>query len=266
MKKLNLLLITTLLCALLLTACGGGGSSESKKEEAPTEAEATTAVEATTEAKEALTDDDCFDIVFADAPVDEFVADNKRISRKKDGTILFTFTTVDGDYSYKLDAYTGEILEKTQPEKITTTKGSGGFDDDDVFDALGEICPVDYAQGKNLKIKKSNDNASLEVSFNTEDGDFFYRFDRETGELLEKREPENITEKSKVVEVSGDADDPFSVARNECCKVAGVNPWEAEDLNIKEVTANKIYEVTFKYKGKDYDLIYDMTTGKVEEN
>lgn len=266
MKKLNLLLITTLLCALLLTACGGGGSSEQKKEEAPTEAEATTAAEATTEAKKELTDDDCFDIVFADAPIDEFVADNKRISRKKDGTILFTFTTVDGDYSYKLDAYTGEILEKTQPEKITTTKGSGGFDDDDVFDALGEICPVDYAQGKNLKIKKSSDNASLEVSFNTEDGDFFYRFDRETGELLEKKEPENITRETKGTKSDSQDDDPFSAAVTACCKYADISPGNAENIHIKEITANKTYEVTFKYDGKDYDLIYDATSGKVEKN
>ena len=266
MKKLNLLLFTTLLCALLLTACGGGGGAEPIKEEAPTEAEATTAAEVNTEAKEELTDDDCFDIVFADAPIDEFVADNKRISRKKDGTIVFTFTTVDGDYSYTLDAYTGEILEKTQPEKITTTKGSGGFDDDDVFDALGEICPVDYAQGKNLKIKKSSDNASLEVSFNTEDGDFFYRFDRETGELLEKKEPENITGETKGTKSDSQDDDPFNAATNACCKHAGVNPWEVEDLHIKEIAANKTYEVTFKYDGKDYDLIYDVASGKVEEN
>ena len=266
MKKRNLLLITALVCALLLTACGGGGATDTKKEE-PAEATTEAPAEATTEAKVELTDDDCFDIVFADAPIDEFVADNKHISRKKDGTIVFTFTTVDGDYSYTLDAYTGEILEKIQPEKITTTKGSGGFDDDDVFDALEEICPVDYAQGENLKIRKSNDNASFEVSFSTDDGDFFYRFDRQTGELLEKREPENITQKkSDAVVVDGDADDPFSLARNACCKYADVNPWEAEGLNIKEITKDKAYEVTFTYQGKDYDLLFDMDTGKVTEN
>lgn len=298
MKKRNLLFITFIL-VLLLAACGDGTAGDTttpqKKDESiqnttaeeaeisnnaasqkkeDSAANATTVEKAeiniestepqTEDAKIELSDDDCFDIVFSDAPTDSLTADNCTIERKKDGTIIFTFTTVDGEYSYKLDAYTGEILEKSQPETITTSKND--HVDDDIFDILKEICPVDYAQGENLKIRKSDDNSSFEVSFNTSDGYFFYRIDRETGEVIEKQEPENITEKSKVIKENADDKDPFSIATDACCKYANVNPWEAEGIHIKEISANKLYEVTFSYNGADYDLIYDFTTGEVTSN
>ncbi len=89
--------------------------------------------------------------------------------------------------AWLFDSHTGEILDKKVPDKVTSNSSDGqSYDEDAVFDALKEACPVDYATGENLKIKKSSDGASYEVSFNTSDGEFFYNFDKETLEVLEK--------------------------------------------------------------------------------
>ena len=265
-RKGNVLLLPAVLFALILTGCGGGAAAPGPEAEATTAAvtvtEAATETEAVPETKKELTDDDLFEIVFDDAPVDEFVADNKKISRKKNGTIVFTFNTADGEYAYTIDADTGEILEKVQPEKITTSSDDGSFDDDDVFDALKEQCPVDYATGENLKIKKNQDGSAVEVSFNTGDGEFFYKFDTKTGELLEKREPEHITDQAD----QPGGGDPFSEAITQCCKFANVSPGEAQDMHIKEIGKGESYQVTFTYNGEDYDLVYNPSTGTVEEN
>ena len=272
-RKGNVLLLTSVLFALILTGCGGGAAAPEPEAEATTAAvtvteaavktEAATETEAAAETKKELSDDDLFEIVFDEAPVDEFSADNKKIRRKKNGTILFTFNTADGEYAYTIDANTGEILEKVEPEKTSTSSSDESFTEDDVFDALKEQCPVDYAAGENLKIKKNQDGSAIEVSFNTSDGDFFYKFDTKTGELLEKREPEHITDQAK--EKSGGGD-PFSEAISQCCKYANVSPGEAKDMHIKEIGKGESYQVTFTYNGEDYDLIYNPSTGKVEEN
>ena len=88
MKKGNVLWLAAVLFALILTGCGGGAAAPGKETEATTAAPAVTEAateapaQAATEAKKELSDDDIFEIVFDDAPVNEFSADNKKIRRK----------------------------------------------------------------------------------------------------------------------------------------------------------------------------------------
>lgn len=256
MRKYFALLAALVMAGILLTACGGEAPAETATEAATTEAPPV-------ENKVELTDDDYFDIVFADAPVQEQDAQNVDIRRKDNGTTIFSFTTSDGDYVYTIDANTGEILERVQPDTITTSKGkSETLSDDELFDRLAQECPVDYALGNNLKIKRSKDKKIFDVTFDTEDGDYYYSFDAVTGELLDKTEPDNITEKSKSPGAQK-SDDPIGQAIDACCSYADVSISEAEDIHVSE-NGDKT-EVSFHVGDKKYDLVYDTASGKVEE-
>lgn len=167
--------------------------------------------------------------------------------------------------AWLFDSHTGEILDKKVPDKVTSNSSDGqSYDEDAVFDALKEACPVDYATGENLKIKKSSDGASYEVSFNTSDGEFFYNFDKETLEVLEKREPETITNKDQAGAESADI---METAITKCCEYADTNPGEVKDIKIKEVGSgdSKTYQVTFVKDEKNYSLVFDPVSGKVTE-
>lgn len=263
-KKIFAGLSLVVMAALMLSACGKGENSAPAAETA-TEV-ATEAESASTEAKIELTDDDLFDVVFADAPVNELDAQNIHIKKEKEGTTIFTFSSIDGEYAYTIDSYTGEILDKKQPEKITTSRDKTvTFDEDGIFDALAKYCPVDYAKAENLKIKKAKDLSNYEVRFSTPDGEFYYKFDAETGELLEKKEPENITDQSKVSEQD---EDPAGDAISKCCDYAGISIADAENIKVKVIGKGDDvkYQVTFQCKGQDYDLVYTPSTGKVEKN
>ncbi|MBR0381619.1 MAG: hypothetical protein IJH71_04180 [Eubacterium sp.] len=78
----------------------------------------------------------------------------------------------------------------------------------------------------------------------------------------EESTEEAISAKSKTASDNGD---PFSMAIDACLKYADVQIEDTEDLKITEVD-KEIYRVTFRAGGKDYDLLYNNSSGKVTEN
>lgn len=266
-KKLYVMLAACAMAGLVLTGCGGGSSDKGAgagKEETVTEA--TTEVVVVTENQIELTDDDLFELVFAEAPVHEDDAMDVHIKRNEDGTVIFSFRSVDGDYAYTINGQTGEILDKKQPDKITTTNAKAtSFDEDQIFDAIKKYSPVDYAKAQNLKIKKAKDLSYYEVTFSTSDGDFYYKLDGKTGDLLDKKEPDHISEKNQIAEQD---DDPYGAAISACVDYVGVDMPNAKNIHVKEIGKGdgKKIQVTFDSDGKSYDLIYDPSSGKVEKN
>ena len=81
-------------------------------------------------------------------------------------------------------------------------------------------------------------------------------------ESRDKKQTEKDTSKSKI---KSDSDDPFSIAITACCKYADVSQEDARDLKVKEID-KETYRVTFKSDGKDFDLLYNASTGEVKEN
>ena len=71
-----------------------------------------------------------------------------------------------------------------------------------------------------------------------------------------------VSTKSKT---KSDDGDPFSVAIDACLNYADVQVEDTEDLKVTEVDEDT-YRVTFKTGKKDYDLLYNASTGKVTEN
>ena len=265
-KRVTVFLSVFVLSGLIFTGCVNQGSApQAEKETTEAPAQADTQAAESTE-KEMLSDDEIRDIVFDDAPVSIIDAQDMRQEQNLNtGEVVYSFKSKDGEYVYTINMYTGEIIDKKQPDKITTSKSNAEtFDEDAVFEYLRTYCPVDYALVDDLKVALDEERNIYEVTFSTADGPFYYSFDVEKGELLEERIPEHITDKTW----QSQTDDPYGEAIDKCIAYSGFKNQEVGDIDINEMGEGdgKKIQVSFKVKGEDYTFIYTPSTGKVEKN
>ncbi|MBR1829689.1 MAG: hypothetical protein IJ781_09310 [Atopobiaceae bacterium] len=173
MKKSRIgIAVASLLLTLLLVGCGG--SQEAPSAEPAAEPEAIE--EATTEEKTPLDSQALLDAVFAVCPIDLSQMDNIKVGAEHDGKVEVTFDSAAGPFSYTLDAYTGEILDKTEPEVSAEVKAADPTEEaiNACFDSLDG-----YNGGaENIKVKfvESDGAQKIEVEFdwNGEHHDMLY--------------------------------------------------------------------------------------------
>ena len=143
--------------------------------------------------REPLTGDETYDIVFNLCPIQSSQAQNINVQRSEEGIWEYTIESVYGTYFYSLDGYTGEILDRIEPDQDEARSQAGGFQDpltaEQALDAAEAVLPMDSVAALTRNVSKKADGSFL-VTFGTEYGDFIYLIDGFTGEVLEKTEPE----------------------------------------------------------------------------
>ena len=193
------LIVCILLAALLtgLSDCGGQSAAEptAAPTQAPAEAHAETAApEATpepTEAPEAMDADAILDYLFDAVPIELQEMENLHLSQRSDGAWIAAFDSAYGEFLYILNQYTGEIIERDEPdvEEQIASGAAQMLTAEQVREIVREISPVAFSEAKNFKVSYTKDMGWI-VTFGSDFGDFIYVVDDYTGEILEREEPD----------------------------------------------------------------------------
>ena len=140
--------------------------------------------------RERLSADDILTCVFQECPIDIGMAKSIKVARRADDCWAVTFGSGYGDFLYVVDAY-GEIISKSEPD-VEAAKAAGvqePLSHEDVFNRVFAQCPIKVSEMKDLNIASGADGSWI-VTFGSDYGDFLYRVDGLTGEILERSEPE----------------------------------------------------------------------------
>ncbi len=141
--------------------------------------------------QEPLSADEVLDAVFKACPIDITAAQKLKTSPKGDDTWTVSFGSSYGDFLYVVDGFTGEILEKTEPDLEAAkaqAASAGPLSTDDVMNRVFGVCPLTPDKLSNIKLSQRSDGVWT-VTFDSADGPFLYLVDGNTGEILEKTEP-----------------------------------------------------------------------------
>ncbi len=172
-KKHIIMIMAAIAVCMLCVLCGCGGTSDEASDE-------TTAAETTAEAKmstDQLTDIALKDIGFGAAAVSD-------LAMKEDGdNAIITFKAEGKECSYTINAYTGEIVEKSVPEGI----GEGNESDDPGFDAVLDRAfeEIEGFDGQMTNVKESAEDGVTTISFDWNGNHYEYRYDQEKKEIIE---------------------------------------------------------------------------------
>lgn len=258
----------------VLCACSGNASSsESQKTE--------------------LTSAQISDAAFAAAPIDESAAFDIKIGVVKDGKAVVTFGSTYGDFSYTIDAYTGEVLEKTEPTEALEEAKKNPLDSDPIDLAMNACLNAYKTNGKetNVNVKSRTDDGvqKVRVQFDCEGKHYDLDYDVATGKITEYSaeteeaadKKENDDKKAAAVEDAKKAaaeatqngtkklgdEEAQDMALDACWNIYVID-GSPEDIKLEAFTdysngdAQKV-RVQFDLNGEHYDLIYDVATGEI---
>lgn len=268
-KTTMLALTLALTLAPTLAACGGSADTE-----------ASTAT--------MLTQDQIMDAAFEACPLSIDDAFDILVSTIKDGVATVTFSSKYGDFSYTIDAYTGEVVDKVEPAEALEALAQNPLNKDAVGLATS-ACLDAYAKNgaaENIESKARTDNGvqKVRVQFDYEGKHYDLDYDVATGKISEysadAESAANAQEASseraaaeaeaqaaaKKATNNGtkklDADTAADMALQAAFKIYDKEGKSdnLETLFYTEGGAQKV-EVQFDIEGKHYDLIYDVATG-----
>ena len=141
--------------------------------------------------REELSSDEIYDIVFGLCPVQRSAADKISRSYSPDGSWEITIATVYGDFFYKVDAYSGEVLDKIEPD-VDMIREQEGFREpitsEQALEIAEKACPLDFGAITGRKVSQSE--AGFTVTLSSSSGSYVYTINKLTGEIVEKTEPE----------------------------------------------------------------------------
>ena len=141
--------------------------------------------------REPLDAEGILNAVFDACPIDITQARSIKPAPGKDDTWTVTFDSDYGSFTYVVDGYTGEILERTEPD-IEAAKAQEGFTEPlavtDIMNKAFDACPLRVDQLQNIRPSQRADG-TWAVTFDSEYGPFLYVVDGTTGEILDKTEP-----------------------------------------------------------------------------
>ena len=210
--------------------------------------------------REQLSSDELYDIVFDLCPVKRAEAD--KISRvySPDGSWEITITTVYGDFFYKVDAYTGEVQDRIEPD-MDEARTQEGFQEpissEQALDIAEEACPLDSFSITGRKVSKSE--IGFIVTLGSEAGDFVYSINKLTGEIVEKTEPE-------ISEASAPANPHALANAGEGLMVAEeafpLSPDKITSRNVNRGTG-EIWIITLGTVYGDFVYMIDPSTGEI---
>ena len=264
------LIVCILLAALLtgLSACGGQSAAEptAAPTQAPAEAHAETAApEATpepTEAPEAMDADAILDYLFDAVPIELQEMENLHLSQRSDGAWIAAFDSAYGEFLYILNQYTGEIIERDEPdvEEQIASGAAQMLTAEQVREIVREISPVAFSEAKNFKVSYTKDMGWI-VTFGSDFGDFFYVVDAYTGEILEREEPdvEGLIASGEVQQALSE-NQIFDLIYKAC----PIKPEQMKNIKLSSRSDGKLI-VTFGSDYGDFLYIVDVYTGEILE-
>lgn len=171
-----------------------------------------------------------------------------------DGNCCYRFNSDYGVFLYVIDTVTGELIEKDEPD-MEAAREQEGFREqlstDEIMDIVSGICPIDKSTADKIS-RKSNPDGTTDITFVTKYGDFFYKVDVYTGEVIEKSEPAPETIPELITSKQA-----LDIATEAC-------PLEAFDITGRKVSKSANgYIVTLGSKGGDYIYTIDKMSGKI---
>jgi hypothetical protein len=212
--------------------------------------------------REPLDADEVHDIVSAACPIDLSVAQGIRVERDDSGIWTYLFGSAYGDFFYQIDGYSGKILDSMEPD-VDAARAQEGFVEpltpEDAMDAAFAACPISRALATNLKVSKKSDG-NWSVTFSSEYGDFYYKVDGFSGEILDSTEPE-IEKSEKPAAPSDQFGDAIKASFSSLKGYRG----GAENIKVRMISRDgkQLVEVTFDWNGESYVKLYDVAEGKL---
>lgn len=209
-----------------------------------------------------LDGDALYDAVREICPVSSSFWEDSMLHQMKDGKREFSFDSPYGAFRYVLDAYTGEVLEKDEPN-LEEVRAQESFveplDTDPILDIIYDLCPIDTAFGINRQF--SYHKGIWTYSFDSLFGSFFYQVDAFTGEVLEKDEP-NLEE----VRAQEDFVEPIdsSGALDRIFEECPIERIMAKDITFS-MQPEMVWLVTFSSDYGDFLYMVDALTGEITD-
>ena len=212
--------------------------------------------------REQLSSDEIYDIVFDLCPVKRSEADNISRVYSPDESWEITISTVYGDFFYKVDAYTGEVRDRIEPD-MEAAREQEGFQEpissEQALDIAEKACPLDGASITGRKISKSE--IGFLVTLSSDLGDFVYSINKLTGEIAEKTEPEiGETPVQQEPHALTDAGEGLDVAE----KAFPLGPDKITSRKVNRGTG-EIWTITLGTVYGDFVYLIDPKTGEIVE-
>ena len=213
--------------------------------------------------KPRLSVDEIVDRVFKACPIDIALARKIHTKLRADDRWNVDFTSAYGDFLYVADCFTGEILEKTEPD-IEAARKQPGFqeplDADAVISKVFAECPITIDKATKLKVSLGADE-NWKVSFGSAYGDFLYVVDSLTGKIIDRTEPDVETAKAQ-----GTAKEPLNAeeAINKVISICPIKPPEMKNIKASKRSDGN-WTVTFGSDYGDFLYIVDGSTGAILE-
>ena len=261
------ILIVILILALLAGLCACGGSSgaaatepETTAEPTATEAPAITEAPAPepTEAPDPMDSGSALDAVFEACPIESYLMKDIRTALQPDKSWLVTFTSDYGDFMYLVDGFTGEILDRDEPDLEAAGPVKTMITAEEALDIAEAASPIRSGL-KNIKVSRGSAEGIWVVTFDSDYGAHMYIVDGYTREILEREEPE----------IKADALPAGSVptaeeALDAVYRVLPIDRSLMEQIKVKR-RADDVWVVTFTSDYGDFLYTIDAKTGEFLE-
>ncbi len=211
--------------------------------------------------REKLSSDEIYEYVFKACPVERSAAN--KISRQSDpdGNWDITISTVYGDFYYKVNGYTGEILDRVEPDVDQIREQEGitePITSEQALEIAEKACPLDFGQITGRKVSKSENK--FKITLGSAAGDFIYEIDRLTGEITDRTEPDisSLTENVSSHALT-DTSEGFSI-------VEAAFPLGRDKITSRKVSRSKdAWTYTLGTVYGDFVYVVDPATGTITE-
>ena len=212
--------------------------------------------------REPLSSDQVHTIVSEACPLD-YMSDGKiSVNRAPDGMWHFTIDSAYGQFYYVIDGYTGEVVDRVEPD-MDAVRAQEGFQEpmnaEEAMDKAVELSGLTYGEITSRKVKKNNSDNTFTVTLGSPYGDFVYKLNSITREVVEKTEPDVDAVKGQEDFVQPmDAGEAISIAEN------------ASGLEFMQITNRKLshkadgsWSVTLESAYGDFTYVIDPNTRQI---
>ena len=275
-KAIAVVAVIGLALSLGLTACGGGGGGSASSSASAEKVE--------------LTGDQIIDAALAASPIDENSAFDIAVSAVHDGVAVVTFGSPYGDFSYTIDAYTGEVVDKTEPTEALEQAAQNPLNKDPITLATTACLNAYKTNGHetDVKVESRTDDGvqKVRVQFDLEGKHYDLDYDVATGAITDysaeveqaanakeaddkvAKAIEEAKEKAAKATENGTKmlsdDEAMDMALDACWDIF-IRNGDAQDISLEAYTENgaQKVKVEFTLNGEYCVCIYDVATGEV---
>ena len=212
--------------------------------------------------REPLTSDEVHTIVSEACPL-EHMSDGKiSVNHAPDGNWHFTIDSAYGQFYYVVDGYTGEILDRVEPD-MDAVRAQEDFKEplnaEEAMDKAIELSGLTYGEITSRKVKKNNSDDTFTVTLGSPYGDFVYKLDRNTREVVEKTEPDVDAVKAQEGFVQPmDSGEAISIAEKE----SGLDFMLINNRKLSH-KADGSWSVTLETVYGDFTYVIDSNTREI---